>query len=258
MPWGVSDLFLVFASFVFLTLVVSGSIYAFLGPNADRPPVGADAETSHAIVQLFRDGNSWEVFLCIVSAVIVAPLVEEFLFRVLLQGWLEKLDRGLGPMMPNYRRLVRWGTGPIVISSIIFAMMHFRVASPPPNTQYLLYMMVGNCLVGILTSLFAVALMQLRYGATAADLGFVLGKAPYDVALGLASAAAVVLPIFIMQLVLTAVLPEWLAADPLPLFCFAVALGTLYCRTHRALPGIVLHMSLNATSLTVFWLYMRS
>ncbi|MBN2295122.1 MAG: CPBP family intramembrane metalloprotease [Pirellulales bacterium] len=256
-PWSGFDLLFVFAFFVLssgLVFVVVGHI---LGPDAKEPAGGGDVETSHTIVQLFRGGNPWMILFCVISAVVVAPIVEEFLFRVLLQGWLERMDRRLRPMLPALRRLVPWGLAPVVLSSSVFAMVHFRVASPPMNTRYLMWMMVGNILVGISTSLFAVLLLRFKNGATASDFGFVSGKFLHDVGLGLASAAAVVFPIFILQAVMTSILPKWIAADPLPLFCFAVALGVLYCRTHRVVASMVLHMSLNATSLVALWLFMR-
>ncbi|MEA1951459.1 MAG: CPBP family intramembrane glutamic endopeptidase [Planctomycetota bacterium] len=260
-PWSGFDLLFVFAFFVLASGLMFAVIGHILGPNADEPAAGVgiagvDVETSHAIVQLFRGGNPWMILFCVVSAVVVAPIVEEFLFRVLLQGWLERMDRQLRPMLPVLRRLVPWGVAPLVLSSLVFAMVHFRVASPPMNTRYLLSMMVGNSLVGISTSVFAILLLRIKNGATASDLGFAGGKFPQDVCLGLAAAAGVIFPVFILQAVMTAVLPKWIAADPLPLFCFAVALGFLYCRTHRVVASIVLHMSLNATSLVMLWFYM--
>jgi len=260
-PWSGFDLLFVFAFFVLSSGLMFAVVGHILGPDADGPAAGAgiggnDVETSHAIVQLFRGGNPWMIMFCVVSAVVVAPIVEEFLFRVLLQGWLERVDRRLRPMLPMLRRMVPWGVAPVVLSSVIFAMVHFRVASPPMNTRYLLLMMVGNSLVGILTVVFAILLLRLKNGATASDFGFVVGKILPDVCLGLVAAAAVIFPVFILQAVMTAVLPKWVAADPLPLFCFAVALGFLYFRTHRIVASIVLHMSLNLASLVMLWLYM--
>lgn len=255
-PWGGLDVLLVFVFFVLSSLAMAVAVNFLLGPDAGKPVAGADAETLHVIVQLFRDGNAWTILLCVVSAVCVAPVVEEFLFRVLLQGSLERLDRRLRPKVLNLRRILPWGVGPVLISSFIFAMVHFRVATPPMNREYLLLMMVGNSLVGISTATFAVLLLRLKTGATAADFGFVAKKVPYDVGLGLAVAGGVILPIFILQAVLNFILPPWVAADPLPLFCFALVLGTLYCRTHRLVASVVLHSSLNATSLAMLCFFM--
>jgi membrane protease YdiL (CAAX protease family) len=73
----------------------------------------------------------WELWASSIFAVVlVAPLVEEFLFRVLLQGWLESLVRG-GEM--DERHLAtkavhsippRRFWQPIVFSSAVFALMH--------------------------------------------------------------------------------------------------------------------------------------
>ncbi len=256
-PWGGLDLLFVFIFFVLSSIVMFFVVEQILGPDAAKPAAGADVEVSHVIVQLFRGGNPWTILLCIVSAVVVAPIAEEFLCRVLLQGWLERVDRRLRPMLPGLRRFAPWGAVPIGLSSLAFAMSHFHVAATPLNPRYLLFLVMGNGLVSIATTVFAVLLLQLKNGATASDLGFVGNKVVQDTALGLASAAAVVLPILILQAVATAVLPEWMAPDPLTLFCFAVVLGLLYCRTHRVVASIVLHMSLNATSLLALWLMMR-
>ncbi|GAH16902.1 unnamed protein product, partial [marine sediment metagenome] len=49
-------------------------------------------ETSHPLVGLLRDDPSLKFFaMSGFAAVLVAPLVEEFFFRVLLQGWLETM-----------------------------------------------------------------------------------------------------------------------------------------------------------------------
>ncbi|HEX3998353.1 MAG TPA: CPBP family intramembrane glutamic endopeptidase [Pirellulales bacterium] len=60
-----------------------------------------------------------------VAALVVAPLFEEFLFRVLLQGWFEKIE--------SLRRMLRLGLPgegpawwPIVLSSFLWAIMHWQ------------------------------------------------------------------------------------------------------------------------------------
>ena len=93
------------------------------------------------------------------------------------------------------------------------------------------------------------------HGSDGADFGFVPAKLWADVRLGLVAALAVVGPIQLLQVLLqTFVMPKEVAADPLSIFVFAAVLGTLYCRTHRIVPGITLHVALNLTSLTLAWL----
>jgi membrane protease YdiL (CAAX protease family) len=134
------------------------------------------------------------------TAVVSAPIVEEFLLRVVLQGWLEKVavwrgdttellvggtvddDHGSGDWPPQQRRRkpaareqfeYRPPPWPIFISALVFALMHLQKEPSP---------------------------------------------------------------------------------DPITLFFFALALGYVYQRTHRLLPCVVMHVLLNAASMTMLGL----
>lgn len=94
--------------------VLMGLAEPLLGPEVTRKPTMYNVEkanAAHTIARLLSEGNPWALVLCGLSAVVVAPIVEEFLFRVLLQGWLEAAQRRLRPRMPTLRRLVPvlWG-----------------------------------------------------------------------------------------------------------------------------------------------------
>jgi len=68
----------------------------------------------HPVIDLLasqRDGYS--LWLVVLSAVVVAPIAEEFLFRRVLQGWLEK-------RLPEAD-----GMWAIAISSLVFGLAHF-------------------------------------------------------------------------------------------------------------------------------------
>ena len=57
--------------------------------------VGFDNKYSHPLLdELKREGSLQAYLLVVVSAVLVAPLVEEFFFRVLIQGWLQSAPFG--------------------------------------------------------------------------------------------------------------------------------------------------------------------
>jgi hypothetical protein len=45
--------------------------------------------------------------------------------------------------------------------------------------------------------------------------------------------------------------PDKVAGVPVPLFFFALVLGTLYYRTRRVAPSIIVHAALNAATLAV-------
>lgn len=68
---------------------------------------------THPIIDYLTEHRSPEAIgLVIVAAIVVAPLTEEFLFRRVLQGWLEKLE----PML---------GTGSSIgLTSLAFALAH--------------------------------------------------------------------------------------------------------------------------------------
>jgi membrane protease YdiL (CAAX protease family) len=80
----------------------------------------------------------WLIGLC---AVLVAPLVEEFFFRVILQGWLESVEHSLahgGRLLPS----LPIGLLPIVISSFLFAAVHGG-QGPAPVPLFFLALVLG-------------------------------------------------------------------------------------------------------------------
>ena len=58
--------------------------------------LGGKWESKHPLIEMLKKTPGGELYLVsFIAAVIVAPLVEEWAFRVLLQGWLEKLFSGV-------------------------------------------------------------------------------------------------------------------------------------------------------------------
>ncbi len=57
--------------------------------------VGFDSKYSHPLLEeMKREGSLTAYLLAVTSAVLIAPLVEEFLFRVIIQGWLQSAPFG--------------------------------------------------------------------------------------------------------------------------------------------------------------------
>lgn len=82
----------------------------------------------HTIVKLLQqDSTSAMWLLAFVSAVVLAPLSEELLFRVVLQGWLEKTVSA---------------SGAIAVSSATFAAVHFG-SWPDPLPLFPLAVVLG-------------------------------------------------------------------------------------------------------------------
>ncbi|HWB14299.1 MAG TPA: JDVT-CTERM system glutamic-type intramembrane protease [Pirellulales bacterium] len=113
---------------VWVFAAIAAPIYglqALLSPLTDQ---------QHPIIEvLLREGTPLVYILSGLSAVIVAPLAEEFFFRMLMQGWMETMStRGASlvaepaePLPPSPRG------GPVLVSSLIFALMHLGHGTDP-------------------------------------------------------------------------------------------------------------------------------
>jgi membrane protease YdiL (CAAX protease family) len=274
-PWKVTDLAGVFVLYVVAGITVTlvenhfGLLKDLLPesePASVRREDTVDAETSgeqeklaasHPIVVLIHRTRDLRILLfCAMTAVVIAPITEEFLFRLLLQGWLEAQETSMRRAVPVLRRLVR-GTVAVVPTSALFAAMHYRPQAPSMDPDRLIYVFAQSSVISLVTLTGAIALIRIGSGATITDLGFAANKFWHDVRLGFLAFLATVAPIYLLQISLKSLLPESPIVDPISLFFFALALGTLYYRTHRIVPAIVAHMALNAFSLLMSWLWVQ-
>jgi membrane protease YdiL (CAAX protease family) len=201
-----------------------------------------DQDTAHPILHLVLGGGWTALIVGALSVILVAPLAEEFLFRLLLQGWLQRV-------LPVPRGLV-----PIGVSSLVFASLHIRTGSPPADSDYLLAtfaMAISNGAIYLSTMLLSVIWIQARHRLTLAQWGIVPDRIGDDIRLGLLALIGTFVPVMALQFLLQlAPLPKGIATDPIPLFVLAAALGLLYYRTGRILPSIVLHLCFNLANLT--------
>jgi len=255
-PWQAVDLLAILVVHVFLAGVVVDAdriLFPDVAAMAALPSGDAKPTTEHDILVLLREERGpASLFICLLAAVVVAPVTEEVFFRLLLQGWLERVERSWRGL-PWLGRGGMRGWAPVLGSALAFAALHSRTASLPPSPQVILHALVCDTIVKLGTTGFALAWVRWRAGATWEDLGFPRGQLRRDLLLGLAAALATIPWIYVLQWTLTQWLPETLSPDPLTLTPFAMVLGLLYYRTHRIAPAIVLHMALNASSLALAW-----
>jgi membrane protease YdiL (CAAX protease family) len=256
-PWQIWDLlavvFFYVAGVIFL-IQTAQYLFSMEMKEGSVNLAGGQTSTAHPIIQLLRVNNWAAFFVCGTAAVVVAPIAEEFFYRILLQGWLEKTERTWRRRLPTLMRLMPPGALPIFISSIIFAGQHFRKEAPMVNVDLFMLLLACDSIVRILTIIFSIVFLHWRVGATAVDFGWVPKKLIADVRLGLITFAAIAVPIYGCLIAVSHILPKNFAPDPIPIFFFAIALGFLYNRTHRAAPSVALHMALNATSLAMVFL----
>ncbi|MBN1909923.1 MAG: CPBP family intramembrane metalloprotease [Pirellulales bacterium] len=256
-PWRAVDVVSIVMVFLGTQFAMVAAGFWMWDPDISEPLMveGANQEsTSHTVEVLLRQGGIGTLVLCLLAAVVVAPIVEEILFRLFLQGWLESVEARLRPVLPTLARFLPWGVTPVVLTSVTFAMVHFRTAGPPHRPEYLVLQTVAGAASGLIAAVCGLLWVRAIRGATAADLGWAPKKLGEDLKTGLTAAAAVVGPLLAINLLVVQFFPKSFSSDPLVLFPFALVLGTLYCRTHRILPSIITHAALNATSLLLFWL----
>jgi membrane protease YdiL (CAAX protease family) len=255
-PWQGAHLVALAATYIALQLVLVLLLRVWLGSGLTEPPPPDQQRLSseHVVAQALEQGGASMLILCAVAVVVVAPIVEEFLFRVLLQGWLEARERGWRRRMAAIRSLSR-GLLPVLLSSLLFAAVHYRGQKPQLQAEYLFWLLLANAAANVLTLLVAIGLLRFTARATTADLGWDPRYFWSDVRWGLLAFLAAAPPVYMLQIVLQQyVVPGTVAADPIPLLLFAVVLGTLYFRSHRIVPSITAHAALNAASLAMAWL----
>ncbi len=117
-----------------LTLVVSGvAVTLWRAASGTDPP-----EVAHTVLEsMVREGDPWTLLALLVPLVVVAPILEEAIFRgymqtAVLAAWGRWRGMGEGPDPVSHRAAAspgcRWAV--VVVASVLFAAVHAGVASP--------------------------------------------------------------------------------------------------------------------------------
>lgn len=267
-PWGALDIAVVFVAYFLFTALIPSLALEMLPPEQRRPidrhPAEAapmntqpalpnqnegmratDGPVFHPIVHLIRSRLPLAVVLAVALAVLIAPLSEEMIFRVVMQGGMEGMARR---SRSSIRWLRRWP--PVLLPALVFGLLHWNSDSREYPREYYIALLSGVAVGATASLIFAIGWLKVVRRATWSDLGISTVQWKSDVVFGLASFAALAVPIYSLQLGLTLFMPKGVAPDPLGIFLFALAWGYLYRQTHRMGPSLVSHMALNATSLT--------
>jgi membrane protease YdiL (CAAX protease family) len=248
-PWNGFDVLLLCTMFYVLSpALILGISEQWFGvstaPVQEATPLDAD----HPLMRVLLEGhNFWALLLGVVSAIVIAPITEEFVFRLLLQGWLESLERRMRRRIPALRRIML-GIVPVMSVAMLFAAMHIRTPEPRAATSAIVVLLGVQAVVSLLMVAASVCWLKFVAGATLADFGIVPKKLAADIRLGLLTLVAVAAPVYTVMIAAKEWLPKTVVADPIPLLLLAAALGTLYYRTHRIAPSLVLHAAFNAIS----------
>ncbi len=99
-------------------------------------------QSEHPLLQLTQEQPSVSLMIwATIAAFGIAPWFEEFVFRVVLQGWLEAEQVRLRKER-EHEADNQPGYAPVVIASLVFAGMHFS-AGPDPVAIFVLALFLG-------------------------------------------------------------------------------------------------------------------
>ena len=288
-PWGIVAIVLSLALFLLtemvtqnvVNLILPGPISLLHDENADIPPdaeavdetatdasFDANGESDslltdenlaeqHALVILMQKGAQYPIVIvvCLLAAVVVAPLTEELMFRVIMQCGIESTFRRESGNTALARRIS------IFLTALFFASIHFRTQQNQIDIDQLFKGMIGMIIARPLALLLVVGLLRFHYRVRWADLGLRDFRWIGRDALGALLLFLIILvPIFTVHGTIIALAKtDWAVQlgisaamlDPIPLFLFALVAGSLYHRTRRLAPVFFLHAFFNLYSFLV-------
>ena len=210
-------------------------------------PAGDETTSQHPVLQLLTHDRSTGTFILVfLVTAISAPLWEEFLFRLVLLGWMAKQENSL-----SQKTLKRWPVGvfSLLFTSLLFALAHFRWNKDPVAAEQLYSVVTIMGITNFVALGISLVYLRVRHDAKLIDFGFSPQHLIYDLKTAAIAFLAAVVPILFLQVALQRLLPSGFAPDPIPLFFLAIVLGILFLRTRRTTSCVALHFYLNTFSL---------
>ena len=266
-PWGVSAIPFVLVISLLMPLLayslVQGLQTSGFGlredvTNANAEVRSLETETQdelseqHPLTILMQKSgrNTIVILVCFLTAVIVAPLAEEFLFRVVIQGGIEATLRREYGNSALAKRL------PILITSLFFAAIHFRFKQEIDQSSIdVMFQRMAATMIGNTATVIVVIVIFRFFHIRWSDVGLWDFRRIGRDALGaFLLQLAIFIPIGAVNFtVQTLAKTQWATThgisssmgDPIPLFLFAMLLGTLYSRTRRFASVFFLHAFFN-------------
>ncbi len=208
--------------------------FLFVGPGvyALQLVLSRFIEGQHPLVDMVRRGGTEALLFAVASALLVAPLCEEWLFRVLFQGWLEKLElllTGLSLRRASVRGSDASPAAATTSQEGLLSPSHVELHEGPR----------------LATTIRESDNRDTSTAHTTATEGDSLHERPAPGLLGLPCGTVPT----ILSSGVFAIMHSGQGPAPIPLFVFALCLGYLYRQTHRLLPSLVVHFCLNALSM---------
>lgn len=213
------------------------------------------AQHAHWVLVLIRADRSWQTWLlCLLATGILAPIVEEFLFRGLLQGWCHTLELQSRHRVVSARKM--WSKLPvgalsIAVVAVLFAMVHYRPAQIAPSPEAIKTMVARQAVAYLLFLMALLTVVMVVKPTQKLPLLFHRRWFLKDLTMGVGWFVATVTPLYFVQGILKLAIAEKSLADPFTMVFVGTILGTLFARTGRLTPSVVYHILLNVTSLSL-------
>jgi membrane protease YdiL (CAAX protease family) len=185
--------------------------------------------SAHPLMEMFKGSPNIAFFATLVAAaVVVAPLTEEMLFRILLQGWLERACGG--------RRSAQ---------EVLFGHIH----SEPTIQPSLEITEIGGAVALAPPAPNPFAAPQFPVPPILAPNLELADSAEQPELRGLRAWIPIGISSIIFALLHYSHGPDWVA-----LTLLAAGMGYLYQRTHSIIPSLIVHMCLNGLSMWGLWI----
>jgi len=264
-PWGISTIAPVLVIFLLIPSIPHWIITQIFPEPLDFLQHGNvtidNLADQHPLTILMQKSghHSLVILVCFLTAVIVAPLTEELVFRIVFQGGIQAtLRREFGQTV-----MAKWF--PVVVTAVFFAGIHFRLPTQPEIDQHYidqLFKGMISILIGRLIAVAAVIVFfRSYYRIRPSDIGLRDFRHIGRDALGaLLLTPAVFIPVVIVNAAVQKLAKtQWAAThdisgsmiDPVPLFLFSLVIGTLYYRTQRFASVFFLHAFFNLFSFLI-------
>lgn len=261
-PWTIPDAIFVFLLFLLVPPLVTGLAvltYSAVVPVDNEQMVQVEeAETesnadslakAHPLVQLIVQSKGSYRYPIIVAlgffiAVIIAPLVEEWFFRVVIQGAFVSWA-----LSSRYRSGAKIFA--ITVPAVLFGAIHYRSGNETLSPELLWRSMIAvPVAMGIA---FCLAFGTLWYRAKRegktlrpADFGVEKIDLIPDAIYGVTAFLIMAPVLYLLNFSLQHYFPNWVS-DPIPVGLFALGLGVVYYRTRRYSIVVAMHAALNLT-----------
>lgn len=235
-----------------------------------------------AFEYLTKDPSLGKCIFMFIGIVLIGPFFEEFLFRFVLQGWLDSRERERFGLSRFHRRfqnrfhsagseehstrqdsaekrpVIRHRTNcsgwrSLILVAILFSLLHFHSAADTyPSESELQLQFLCQFVSYLVILLLSFSLLRFRDGFSWRQMGLDLSHWKTDLLLGAFFFFCIAPISYLCQFLLTEPLKGICTPDFISLIPLALGFGFLYMRTRRLLPGSIMHALFNGFALAMF------